>query len=96
MLDGQRPEQAMDDGGGADAGPASVALVPLTSARWSPVPNRILLRSSPTFVTHLIATAEHAPQTRGFRRATPADAQTAYGAQRHSRSGSGIRTHRTV
>jgi hypothetical protein len=30
------------------------------------------------FVTHLIATAEQAPQTRRSRRATFADAQTAY------------------
>ena len=36
-----------------------------------------------TFVTQLIATAEHVPQTRSLRRATPADAQAAYGARRH-------------
>ena len=30
------------------------------------------------FVAHLIATAGHVPQTRSLRRATPADAQTAY------------------
>jgi hypothetical protein len=37
-----------------------------------------LLRADPTFVTHLIATAEHVPQTCSLRRATPADAQAAY------------------
>jgi hypothetical protein len=54
-----------------------VALVPvIPTAQWSPArlqagpPN-------PMFVTHLIASAEHVPQTRGLRRATPADAQTA-------------------
>lgn len=30
------------------------------------------------FITHLIATAEHAPQTRDLRRASPADAMAGY------------------
>jgi hypothetical protein len=62
-----------------DAEPPCVALVPLVaSARWSHVSNQQLSRADPTFVAHLIATAEHAPQTRSLRRATPADAQAAY------------------
>src|SRR3954452_21420682 len=36
------------------------------------------------FVTHLIATAEHVPQTRTLRRATPADAKAAYGRSGHN------------
>jgi hypothetical protein len=31
------------------------------------------------FIAHLIATAEHDPQTRSLRRASPADARIAYG-----------------
>ena len=31
------------------------------------------------FLTHLIATAEHVPQTCCLRRGSPADAQAAYG-----------------
>jgi hypothetical protein len=78
MLDNDRPEFAVDEGVVPDAKPACVALVPVTALvrrshslhpRWSP--NSI-------FVTHLIATAEHAPQTCGLRRATYADAESAY------------------
>jgi len=51
-----------------------------------------LSRPSSIFVTHLIATANQAPQTRGLRRATVADAQTAYGANRRPILGTGFRT----
>jgi hypothetical protein len=37
-----------------------------------------LNRPDPSFVAHLIATAEHAPQTRILRRAAIADVQAAY------------------
>ncbi|THD68344.1 MAG: hypothetical protein E7813_10865 [Bradyrhizobium sp.] len=64
---------------GAEAKPACVALVPVVaSAQWSPPPDLQLSRADPGFVTHLIATAEHVPQTCSLRRATPADAQAAY------------------
>jgi hypothetical protein len=97
MVSRDRPEQTMDDGVFADAKPACVALVPqVASAQWSPIPGQLLSRADPTFVTHLIATAEHVPQTRSLRRATPADAQTAYGAHRHPISGVGLRTQRTI
>jgi hypothetical protein len=33
------------------------------------------------FVAHLIATAEHVPQTRNLRRAAPADVHNAYAAR---------------
>ena len=80
MLDDDRPEQAVDDGEFVDVDePACVALVPVTQ------PSRLVAgdqapRPDPTFVAQLIATADQAPQTRGLRRASPADAQTAYGA----------------
>ncbi len=37
-----------------------------------------LMRPDPSFVTHLIATANQMPQTRTLRRASPEDAQTSY------------------
>ena len=58
---------------------ASTALVPLVARierrarrrwyRWAP---------DPIFVAHLIAETQQAPQTRRLRRASPADAQSAY------------------
>jgi hypothetical protein len=73
MLDTGRPEQSADDGVVADAKPACVALVPVTSsAQWSQPPGR-LPRPNPVFVTHLIAPAAQVPQTRGSCRATAAD-----------------------
>jgi|SRR5437588_12591825 hypothetical protein len=92
-----RPEQTVDDVVQPDdARPACVALVPvIPSPQWSqgasqpPRPNSF-------FVTHLIATAEHVPQTRNLRRATPADAQSAYRASRHQAEGSGIRTRQVI
>jgi hypothetical protein len=44
----------------------------------------------------LIATAEQVPQTRSLRRATSADAQTAYRANRHRVPGAGIRTRQII
>jgi hypothetical protein len=74
--------------------PTHVELVPLTrSVHWSPRP---VPRPDPTFVTHLIATAERAPQTRLLRRGSLADAQTAYGAGQISRNGTGFRTRQTI
>jgi hypothetical protein len=94
MLSSDRPEQAADDGVLADAKPPCVALVPMVqSAQWShaaiqpPRPDSI-------FVTHLIASAEQVPQTRSLRRASPADAQTAYRA--HPVPGAGMRTRQII
>jgi hypothetical protein len=79
MLSDDRPEQTIEDGDLADARPACMALVPVVaSAQWSHLPNQPLSRADSNFVTHLIATAEHVPQTCSLRRATPADAQAAY------------------
>jgi hypothetical protein len=70
-------EQEIADGVFEDVEPPCVALVPLaqelTWARKLPLP-----RPDPSFVTQLIATAEQVPQTRTLRRATSADALSAY------------------
>jgi hypothetical protein len=82
MPDSGRPEQTVDDGALAGEKPACFALVPVVPAvQWSRVPDQRLSRAD--FVTQLIATAEHVPQTRSLRRATPADAEAAYGARWH-------------
>ena len=74
--------------------PACVALVPVTrSVHWSP---GAAARPDPTFVTQLIATADQAPQTRSLRRASLADAQTAYGAGQTRRRGTGFRTRQII
>jgi hypothetical protein len=95
MLDSDRPEQAVNDGVMTDAKPPCVALVPMvSSAQWSPIPP--LSRANSTFVTQLIATAEFLPQTRSLRRATAADAQTAYQANLRPIEGAGIRTRQII
>jgi hypothetical protein len=96
MLSDDRPDETAEDGDPMDARPACMALVPmLPSVQWTqalslqPRPNSI-------FVTHLIATAEQDPQTRCLRRATPADALTAYTASQHQTPGAGIRTRQII
>ena len=91
MSDIGQPEEVL-----AEAKAPCVALVPIVQlAQWSPV-HILLTRPDPTFVTHLIATAEQVPQTCSLRRGTPADAQTAYGASRHHTVGAGIRTRQLI
>jgi hypothetical protein len=48
------------------------------------------------FVTHLIATAEHAPQTRSLRRASLADARIAYKASQIPVGLAGIRMRQVI
>ena len=87
----------MDDSVLADARPPCVALVPMvTAAKWSTISGSQLSLSNSTFVAHLIATAEHVPQTRSLRRATPADAQSAYSTNQHRLQGAGIRARRST
>ena len=95
MLDSDRSEQMMD-GEVLDAeAPACVALVPVTqTVQWSR--KSATARPDPGFVTHLIATADQAPQTRSMRRASIEDAQTAYGASQTRRYGVGYRTRQVV
>ena len=57
---------------------ASTALVPLTPVLQL-VRKVPLTRPDPSFVTQLIANAEHVPQTSRLRRGSPEDARMAYG-----------------
>jgi hypothetical protein len=97
MLSTSQSEQTTGEGVVLDAKPACVALVPWApAAQWSQSlgPQRSL--PSSIFVTHLIATAEPVPQTRGLRQATLADAQTAYGASRSPIQSAGRRTRQII
>jgi hypothetical protein len=97
MSDSDRPAPLADDGVVFDATPACTALVPVTQpAPWSAAFSQSLSRPDSPFVAHLIATAEQVPQTRNLRRATPADAQTAYSASRHPARGAGVRTQQII
>jgi hypothetical protein len=92
-----RPEQTTDECVLGDAKPACVALVPMVqSAQWSPAPGPEVSRPNSIFVTHLIATAEQVPQARSLRRATAADAQSAYRANRSHVADAGIRTRQII
>jgi hypothetical protein len=94
MLDSEGPEQTIE-GVETDVRSASVALVPVIPAvHWSRVPDQQASRAD--FVAHLIATAEHVPQTRSLRRATPADAQTAYRARQSKAPDANGRTRQII
>jgi hypothetical protein len=95
MLETDRSE-AILDGEILDAdAPACVELVPVTqTVRWST--KSAVARPDPVFVTHLIATADQAPQTRSLRRGTLEDAQTAYGAHPQERRSVARRTRQVV
>ena len=96
MLSSGRPEETVDDEALLEARPACVALAPvIPSAQGSRAPNR-LPRPDPTFVTHLLATAEQFPQTRGLRRATTADARSVYQAHQRLVPGAGTRTRQFI
>jgi hypothetical protein len=93
-----RPErETTENGAVADAIPTCLALVPMViPVQWSGIPHHLLTRSNSTFVTHLIATAEQVPQARSLRRATPADALSAYSANQHRVQGAGIRARQII
>jgi hypothetical protein len=55
-----------------------------------------MARPDPGFVTHLIATADQAPQTRSLRRASMGDAQTVYGAHPLERRSVARRTRQVI
>jgi hypothetical protein len=95
MLDTERSED-IRDGEVLDAGgSACVALVPVTqTVQWSR--KSATARPDPSFVAHLIATADQAPQTRGLRRASIEDAQTAYGAHPQERRSVTRRTRQVI
>jgi hypothetical protein len=94
MLDVDRPDEILDGEFVSLDEPACAELVPVTqSVNWSPRPAP---RPDPTFVAQLIATADRAPQTCSLRRASLADAQTAYGASQIRRPCTGFRTRQTI
>ena len=75
--------------------PACVALVPVTqTVQWSR--KATVAPADPTFLTQLIATAEHEPQTRSLRRGSVEDAQTAYGAHPQERRSVARRTRQVI
>lgn len=75
-------EREMEDGVFEEVEASCVALVPLSRTVYRAA-KRVLTRPNANFVTQLIATAEHVPQTRELRRAAPADALSAYRAFEH-------------
>jgi hypothetical protein len=111
MVDSGREEDTVD-GEAEDARPACVALVPMVqAAQWSQdgwqqgqgqqgsgqqSQGQPMSRPSSIFVTHLIATAERAPQTRKQRRASAADAQTAYSTHQRQLPRIGVRTRQVI
>jgi len=95
MLGTERSEDILD-GEVLDAdAPACVELVPvIQTVQLSPKP--VLARPDPVFVTHLIAMADQAPQTRSLRRGSLEDAQTAYGARMQERRSVVRRTRQVI
>ena len=95
MLGTERSEDILDGEILYADKPICVELVPVTQqVDWSP--KRPMARPDPTFVTHLIATADQAPQTRSLRRGSLADAQTAYGVSVQERRSVIRRTRQVV
>ncbi len=95
MFDTDRSEDILD-GEILDAdAPTCVELVPVSqTVRW--LRKSTIARPDPTFLTHLIATADQAPQTRSMRRASIEDAQTAYGAHPQERRSVARRTRQVI
>lgn len=94
MLDIDRSDEILDGEFVNLDEPAHTELVPVTqSVPWSPARAP---RPDPTFVAQLIATADQAPQTRSLRRASLADAQTAYGASQLRSGHTGFRTRQII
>ena len=95
MLGTDRSTEIIEQSSAQDVQPACTALVPLAEpVRGS---NRLPRRSLPdsSFVTQLIATAEHFPQARGLRRADVTDALLAYRVAPQV-SGPGLRTRQSI
>lgn len=95
MLDIDRSEEILDGEFVNADEPASAELVPVTqSVQW--LPKQATPRPDPSFLAQVIAAADEIPQTRSLRRASLADAQTAYGASQIARHRSGFRTRQTI
>src|ERR1700738_5012952 len=95
MLNIDQSEKVMDGEILTDAAPACVDLVPVTpTLHWSA--KRPLPHADPSFIAQLIATAAQDPQTRTLRRASLAEAQTAYGPGPRERRGVARRTRQII
>jgi hypothetical protein len=94
MLDIDRSNEILDGEFVNLDEPVCAELVPV--AQFVPWSSRRAPRPDPTFVAQLIATADQAPQTRDLRRASLADAQTAYGASQIRHGLTGFRTRQTA
>lgn len=73
---------------------ASDALVAVNPVPHFTLPPSSGARPDPTFIAHLMATAEQDPQTRVLRRATVSDAQAAYRAS--TPTANGLRSNLTA
>lgn len=72
-----RAQESIERNAPAEEHASAHALVPIEAAERVSVLHPA--RPEASFVAHLIATAEHVPQTRALRRATPAAARAMYG-----------------
>lgn len=75
MITIDQNEAAAQDG---DRTSTETALATVTPTARRRATDFHMARPDPTFVTHLIATAQQLPQTRGLRRAAPSDVLSAY------------------
>ena len=93
MLD--HSEQIVEDGVFEEVAPENAALVPLTppAQQAGTFP---LTRPDPTFIAHLIATAQQLPQTRNLRRAAPADVLSAYRALHRRSQGARLNSQHVI
>ena len=92
MFDADDEWEVMDDETTRDSGNALVPLAATT--HWAP--KIALPHADPSFLAQLIATAAREPQTRGLRRGSPADAQTAYGPHVYERRSVARRTRQII
>jgi hypothetical protein len=88
-------EQEIEEGVFEDVSSPCVALVPAPPAVYRAA-RFALTRPNANFVTQLIATAEHLPQTRELCRAAPTEALSAYSAHLHRAANAGLRTRQTI
>jgi hypothetical protein len=78
--------------------PASAALVAVNPVPYFTLPSASGARPDPSFVAHLMATAEQDPQTRVLRRAAISDVEAAYraGSPYQAANTNGLRSNRTA
>jgi hypothetical protein len=88
-------EHQIEDGVFEDVEPSCAALVPVTATVYRAATFAVT-RPNASFVTHLIATAEHVEQTRELRRAAPADALSAYRSSAQSIRELRVSTRQTI